>query len=102
MEKQEKFALIIGLIVLVAMGLFLGKEMPQPEGIEYVTANDGESLPIIHVRANAVRFVDYVEVEYEGNLYSTWIDADSDICTGDKIWVTFALYEGELELIDIK
>ena len=103
MEKQEKFALILGLITIVVMGLFLGKEMPQPKAqVEYAVANDGGTLPLIHAHVVAVRHPDYIEVEYEGNSYSTSIDTDSEICTGDEIWVTFALYEGELELIDIK
>ena len=102
--NKEKYALIIGLIALLAMGLFLGKEMShQPKTkVEYAVANDGKTLPLIHAQVVAIRHPDYVEVEYEGNFYSAWIDEDSTICTGDKIWVTFALYEGELELINIK
>ena len=101
MEKQEKFALIIGLIAIIVMGLFFGKANPAPKA-KSAMGNDSEYYPIFYVKGDVVRYPDYVEIEYDGNVYSAWIDAESELVTGDEVWCGFTIYEGNLELVDIK
>ena len=68
----------------------------------YLNGNDGGFIPVYYVTCNAIRSTDYIEVEWNGNLYSAWIEPESEIQTGDRITCGFAFYEGEAELIDIK
>ena len=100
MEKQEKFTLIIGLIAVIAMGLFLGSHSAPVT--ENVTGNDGENYEVFYVPCEVTRGVDYIEVEYYGNVYSAWIEPESEIQTGDYVWAGFYIYNNELELVDFR
>ena len=59
------------------------------------------SLPVVYVQTTATRGYDWVEVEYNGNLYSTWIDTESDIQTGDLVWAEFYI-NNDIKLIGIR
>lgn len=96
-------ALIVGLFLILVMGLLVACDMNGTEmQAQYATANDGGYLPVYRVSAKAIRGTDYVEVEWNGNSYSAYISPESEIKTGDQITCLFSVYEGNVELIDIK
>ena len=100
--NKEKYAIVLMLIVLVTMGIFIGTQTERAPKTEMAIDNEGQTLPIFYVSAKATRYSDYVEVEYNGNMYSTWIDANSTIKTGDYVWAGFYVYGGEVEFVGIR
>ena len=102
---------IIGLIILALLLALTMVSLIKLDGTEinvtgtetetYLNGNDGY-IPVHYVTCTAIRSTNYVEVEWNGNLYACSIDPESEIQTGDRIICAFAFYEGEVEFIDIK
>ena len=99
--KNAILTIIIGAMFIIA--LFVTKEIGKSaETQSYAIANDGGYVPMYKVQTNAIRIQDTVEVEWNGNVYSAYVDPESEIQTGDLITCSFIIYEGDVELVDIK
>ena len=107
-----KYNNLIGAIVVALFILIVTVSLIKLDGTEsnlngteteiYLNGNDGGYIPVYYTTCTAIRSTNHVEVEWNGNLYSCWIEPESEIQTGDRIVCGFAFYEGNAELIDIK
>ena len=96
---------IIALIVIIAgvmLIITLFSYNPEIVSQSYAIANDGKYIPVYKVQVPAMRMENVVEVEWNGKIYSAYLDTNSEIETGNIITCTFALYEGEYEFIGIE
>ena len=104
MKTKDLIAIAFLTILVMSMFFLIAKGNAKGNGTErqtYAIGNDGGYVPVYAIRCMAMRMADTVEVEWNGNLYTCYIDPESEIQTGDIITCRFMSYEGNYELIDI-
>jgi len=69
---------------------------------EISLTGNGNGNSIYQVRSIAQRCGNVVEVEWNGNYYTAWIDAESEIQTGDFVTAVFEVDQNGTEFVGIK
>ena len=98
--QKVKNAMFV-LVILATLFLLVYYAKPVPE-TKYIVAADGEYLPVYYIKANATRHGNIVDIDYEDNIYSCYVDKASEIKTGDTVWAGIVTYRGNIEVLDIR
>lgn len=98
--KKAKSVVFV-LAILTTLFLLIYYTEPTPE-TKYIVASDGQYLPVYYVKSNATRHGNVVDIDYEDNIYSCYVDVESEIKTGDTVWAGIVEYKGNIEVVDIQ
>lgn len=106
MRNQERVDTIVEIIVLLiavtATSFAIIKYNGNKANGNAPVTESVESNDVFYVPCMVTRGVDYIEVEYCGDMYSAWIDSESEIQTGDYVWAGFYIYNNEFKLVDFR
>ncbi len=97
--QKVKGALFV-VAFLAALFLLIYYAEPVPE-TKYIVAADGQYLPVYYIKASATRHGNVVDIDYKDNIYSCYVDKESEIKTGDTVWAGIITYGGNIEVLDI-
>lgn len=94
------------IVIVIVAFIFALKNFASVSYTTYYESNDGY-IPVTFSPCEVVSERETasereIVVEYQGNEYACVVGTESTIRKGDVIWAGFAVYEGNLELIDIK
>ena len=99
LQKVKSALFVVAILATLFLLVYYAKPVPETK---YIVAADSQYLPVYYVKTSATRYKNYVEVDYENNIYSCYVDANSEIKTGDTVWAGIVAYKGNIEVVDIK
>ena len=99
LQKVKGALFVVAILATLFLLVYYTEPVPKTK---YIVAADGQYLPVYYVKTDATRHGNVVDIDYEDNIYSCYVDKESEVKTGDTVWAGIVAYRGNIEVVDIQ
>lgn len=99
LQKVKNALFVVAILATLFLLVYYSEPVPETK---YIVAADGQYLPVYYVKADATRHGNVIDIDYEDNIYSCYVDKESEVKTGDTVWAGIVAYRGNIEVVDIQ